>query len=60
MLDPETFLVASSVPADDVCHAQLPPEGRPGPDAALCRREVVTLALFGQWGRFAGERDFWR
>ena len=33
---------------------------RPDPQASLSRSEVVTLAVFGQWGRFASERDFWR
>ena len=60
MLDPETFLVELYVPVDEFCKAQLPPQGGPGRPAALSRSEVITLALFAQWGRFASERDFWR
>ncbi|MDP6369600.1 MAG: IS982 family transposase, partial [Planctomycetota bacterium] len=39
---------------------QLPPERRPGPPATLSRSEVVALALFGQWARFASEGAFYR
>lgn len=61
MVDRDTFLVALYVMADDFCKATLPPESiRPGPDASLTRSEVVTLALFEQWGRFSGERDAYR
>jgi len=48
------------VMVDDFCKANLPAEVHPGPKASLSRSEVVTLALFGQWGRFASERDFFR
>lgn len=60
MIDLDTFLTELYVMVDDFCKAYLPPELRPGPRASLSRSEVVTLALFGQWGRFASERDFWR
>lgn len=60
MLDMDTFLVRLYVLADEYCSTALPPERRPGPDPALSRSEVVTLALLGQWRRFAGERDFYR
>jgi DDE family transposase len=60
VLDPETFLVELYVPVDEFCKEHLPPERRPGPAAALCRSEVITLALFAQWARFRSERDFWR
>ena len=60
MLDPETFLVELYVPVDEFCKEHLPPERRPGRAAALCRSEVITLALFAQWARFRSERDFWR
>ena len=60
MLDPETFLTELYVLVDEFCKAHLPPERRPGRRAALTRSEVVTLAAFGQWGRFRSERDFWR
>jgi len=60
VLDPDTFLTVLYVMVDDFCKANLPAEVHPGPDASLSRSEVVTMALFGQWGRFASERDFWR
>jgi hypothetical protein len=60
MLDPETFLVELYVLADDFCKHEWPEERRPGRAAALCRSEVLTLALLSQWARFASERDFWR
>jgi len=60
MVDPDTFLTILYVMADDFCKSQLPPEKTPGPRASLTRSEVVTLALFGQWGRFRSERDFCR
>jgi hypothetical protein len=46
--------------ADDFCKTSLPPEPHPGPQAALSRSEVVTLALFGQWQGFGSERGFYR
>lgn len=60
MLDLDTFLTRLYVMVDDFCKANLPAEVRPGPEASLSRSEVVTLAVFGQWRRFASERDFWR
>ena len=45
---------------DDFCKASLPPEPHPGPQAALSRSEVVTLAIFGQWQGFGSERGFYR
>jgi|SRR5689334_19996517 DDE family transposase len=60
MCDPETFLVELYVVVDQFCQTQLPPARHPGPAAALDRSEVVTLAILGQWARFASERDFWR
>jgi len=60
VLDLDTFLTRLYVMVDDFCKADLSPEVRPGPEASLSRSEVITLALFGQWGRFASERDFWR
>lgn len=32
----------------------------PGPKASLSESEVVTLAIFARWSRFASERDFYR
>jgi hypothetical protein len=47
------------VPVDDWCNARHERRRR-GPTRALARSEVVTLALYGQWARFASERDFAR
>lgn len=59
-MDPDTFLTTLYVCVDDFCKESLPPEPpRPGPEASLSRSEVVTLAAFSQWARFASERDFW-
>jgi len=58
--DPDTFLTGLYVFIDECCKALPEPTGRPGPAPALARSEVVTLALFGQWGRFLSERDFYR
>lgn len=33
---------------------------RPGPEASLRESEVITLAIFSRWARFASERDFYR
>src|SRR5215211_7667030 len=59
MLDVDTFLTALYVMVDDFCHSQ-PPKGRPGPQASLSNSDVITLAIFARWGRFASERDFYR
>ena len=59
MLDVDTFLTALYVMVDDFCHSQ-PPKRRPGPQASLSDSEVITLAIFARWGRFCGERDFYR
>ena len=45
---------------DDFCQSLTQKERRPGPDASLSPSEVVTLAIFARWGRFASERDFYR
>jgi Transposase DDE domain len=60
MLDVDTFLTALYVMVDDLCHSHIPQKRRPGPKASLCRSEVVTLAIFARWSRFASERDFYR
>ncbi len=60
MVDPETFLITLYVIADDFVKAHLPQEVHPGPQASLCRSEVVTLATFAGWGRFSTESDFYR
>jgi hypothetical protein len=60
MVDVDTFLTTLYVMADDFCKISLPPEPHPGPQAALSRSAVVTLALFGQWQSFGSERGFYR
>jgi hypothetical protein len=60
MVDVDTFLPIVYVMADDFCTTSLPPEPPPGPQAALSRSEVVTLALFGQWQGFGSERGLYR
>ena len=60
MIDVDTFLTILYVMADDFGKTSLPPEPHPGPQAALSRSEVVTLALFGQWQGFGSERGFYR
>ena len=60
MVDVDTFLTPLYVMADDLCKTSLPPEPHPGPQAALSRSAVVTLALCGQWQSFGSERGFYR
>jgi hypothetical protein len=59
MLDVDTFLTTLYVMVDDFCHSQ-PPKRRPGPQTSLSESEVLTLAIFARWSRFASERDFYR
>ena len=59
MVDVDTFLTTLYVLVDDFCMFSLPPAPHPGPQAALSRSEVVTLALFGQWQGFGSERGFY-
>lgn len=60
MFEPETFLTELYVVVDALCKT-LPPAPAPfGRRPALERREVVTLALFGQWAEFPSERAFYR
>jgi hypothetical protein len=60
MVDVDTFLTTLYVMTDDFCKTSLPPEPHPGPQTALSRSEVVTLAMFGQWQSFGSERGFYR
>jgi hypothetical protein len=61
MVDEDTFLTTLYVEVDDFCKASLPVVvTRCGPAPSLCRSEVVTLGIFGQWARFRNERDFYR
>ncbi len=59
MLDVDTFLTTLYVTVDDFCQPY-PPKRKPGPEAALCASEVVTLSIFARWSRFSSERDFYR
>jgi hypothetical protein len=59
MVDVDTFLTTLYVMVDDFRQSH-PPERRPGPNASLSESEVVTLAIFARWSRFASERDFYR
>lgn len=59
-LDPDTFLTGLYVTIDEYCKAHPAPKRGRGRTASLERSEVVTLALFGQWARFASEHDFYR
>jgi hypothetical protein len=57
----DTFLTELYVMADDFCKTELPPQAaRPGQRPSLSVSEVITLALFGQWGQFPSERAFYR
>ncbi len=60
MLDVGTFLTTLYVMVDDLCHSHASEQRRPGPQASLAKSEVITLAIFGRWRRFASERDFYR
>ena len=60
MVDTDTFLTTLYVVVDDLCKGHLPPERRLGPQPALSRSEVLTLAIFGQWQGFGSERGFYR
>ena len=60
MLTPDTFLLTLYVLVDDFCKHHLPRVVRPGPAASLERSEVLTLAIFSQWGQFRSERAFYR
>jgi hypothetical protein len=60
MIDVDTFLTTLYVMVDDFCKLSLPSDPHPGPQAALSRSEIVTLALFGQWQSFGSERGFYR
>jgi hypothetical protein len=59
MLDIDTFLTILYCRVDEFCKTH-PERSRPGEAPALSRSEVVTLSIFGQWGRFQSERDFYR
>ena len=46
MIDVDTFLTLLSVMVDDFCKTSLPLEPHAGPQAALSRSAVLTLAMF--------------
>ena len=58
MVDVDTFLSALYVIAEDFCQSRAP-RRKPGPQASLSESEVLTLAVFARWGRFASERNFY-
>ncbi len=60
MLDVDTFLAALYFMADNFHKARPKERRRPGPEASLSPGEVITLALFARFSRFASERDFYR
>jgi Transposase DDE domain len=61
MVDIETFLTTLYVIVDEYCKSELTTEQpQRGPQAALSRSEVITLAVFGQWSQFESERSFYR
>jgi hypothetical protein len=60
MLTPDTFLLVLYTMVDDFCKAHVKRPVHPGPTASLSASEVVTLAIFSQWGQFKSERAFYR
>jgi hypothetical protein len=61
MEDLDTFLTTLYVMVDDLCKQhQFRLPKHPGPMPKLGLSELITLALFGQWARFASERAFYR
>ena len=60
MVEADTFLTALYVMVDDFYKSRPRKLRRPGPDASLSPSEVITLAIFARWARFASERDFYR
>lgn len=60
MLDVDTFLTTVYVLVDELDQREGSGPIGSGPVAALSRSEVVTLAIFAQWGRFGSERAFYR
>jgi hypothetical protein len=58
----DTFLTTLYVMVDDFCQSRPQKERttRPGPSASLSPSEVITLAIFARFSRFASERDFYR
>lgn len=59
-MDVDTFLTELYVMVDDFCKTWSGMRPRPGPSSALTMSEMVTLLVFSQWGKFDGERSFYR
>jgi hypothetical protein len=55
----DTFLTTLYVITDDFCQSHRPKK-RPGPTTSPSESEVITLAIFAHFSRFASERDFYR
>ncbi len=60
MYDIDTFLTLLYDQVDTFCKHQGIVHPKRGRKPCLTCAEVVTLALFSQWGRFQSERDFYR
>ncbi len=60
MFEIEEFLTYLFVMADDFCNAHSITKNRRGNPMSLYPSEIIALALFSQWDRFRGERDFHR
>ena len=58
MVDVDTSLTALYVMADDLCQSHSTTKN-PATHASLSESEVITLAIFARWSRFASERDFY-
>ena len=58
MLDVDTFLTTLYVITDDFCQSHRPKK-RPGPTTSLSESEIITLAIFARFSRFASKRDFY-
>jgi hypothetical protein len=61
-IDLDTFLTAVYTVVDDLYRERLAAalSHRPGPAPALSDSEVLTLAIYAEWGSWDSERGFWR
>ncbi|MBW0000399.1 MAG: hypothetical protein JO015_14975, partial [Verrucomicrobia bacterium] len=60
-LDTDTFLTVLYVEIDDFRQREgLGEAPRRGPKPSLSRSEALCLSIFGQWGYFGSEREFFR
>ena len=60
MVDVDTFLSTLYVITDDFCQRLTHPRGGLAPRPPCVIGELITLAIFARWSRFASERDFYR